>query len=42
MEARGAKGIAEALEAANAKAIRKSDVLIKGQPSAIWFFVWRS
>jgi hypothetical protein len=39
MEARGARGIAEALDAANARAIRKSDVLIKGQPSAIWLLV---
>ena len=39
MEACGARVIAEALDAANAKAIRKSDVLIKGQPSAICLLV---
>jgi hypothetical protein len=42
MEARGARGIAEAPDATNANAIRKNDVLIKAQPSAIWFLVWQS
>jgi hypothetical protein len=35
MEARGANGIAEALDAANANATSKNDVLIKVQPSAV-------
>ena len=30
MDARGASGIADALDVANASAIRKNDVLIKG------------
>jgi len=40
MEARGASGIAKALDADSANAIRKNDVLIKGQPSAISMLVW--
>jgi hypothetical protein len=38
MEARGANGIAEALDAtnANANAVRENDVLIKCRPSARW------
>ena len=42
MEARGARGIAEALDAANAKAIRKNEDLIKDSPSAMWFLARHS
>lgn len=37
MAARGVSGMADALEAVKASATRKNDVLIKAQPSAIWF-----
>jgi hypothetical protein len=40
MEARGANGIAKALDAAKANAVTKNDVLIKVQPSVLWVLVW--
>ena len=42
MEVRGASGIAEALDEAKPNAIRKNDVLIKGQPSTISVVLWGS